>query len=340
MSSVMQVCSSALRGAIIAPRGRKLVVSDLSNIEGRTLAWLAGEQWKLDAFRAFDAGDGPDLYKLAYARAFQIHADAVDKSQRQVGKVMELALGYQGGVGAFCTFARAYGIDLDELAALAGPTVSDEVMDRAAVAYQWTLERRKPTHGLSEHTWLVCDALKQMWRLAHPQTAALWPEVEQAARLAMAEPGTAQTAGPLLVRRDGAWLRIRLPSGRYLCYPGVSYQADPDALPGEDADSVLTYMGQNQQTRKWQRLYTYGGKLVENVTQAVACDVLASPMPSIDAAGYQIVLSVHDELITETPDTPEYTVAELSRRMATPPEWAPDLPLAAAGFESYRYRKD
>ncbi|ENC9176888.1 DNA polymerase, partial [Salmonella enterica subsp. diarizonae serovar (6),14:z10:z] len=92
--NIMELTSSALRGCIMAPAGKKLVVSDLSNIEGRKLAWLAGEQWKLDAFREYDEGTGPDLYKLAYARAFNISPDDVDKYQRQIGKVMELGLGF------------------------------------------------------------------------------------------------------------------------------------------------------------------------------------------------------------------------------------------------------
>ncbi|EMS7588382.1 DNA polymerase, partial [Salmonella enterica subsp. enterica serovar Newport] len=121
--NIMELTSSALRGCIMAPEGKKLVVSDLSNIEGRKLAWLAGEQWKLDAFREYDEGTGPDLYKLAYARAFNISPDNVDKYQRQIGKVMELGLGFGGGVAAFLTFALVYGLDLDELANAALPNI-------------------------------------------------------------------------------------------------------------------------------------------------------------------------------------------------------------------------
>ena len=99
-------------------------------------------------------------------------------------------------------------------------------------------------------------------------------------------------------------------------------------------------MGVNQYSRKWSRLKTYGGKLAENVTQAVSRDVLASSMPTIEAAGYQIVLTVHDEDITETPDHPEFNADHLAGLMATNPKWAKGLPLAAAGFEAYRYRKE
>jgi DNA polymerase len=96
----------------------------------------------------------------------------------------------------------------------------------------------------------------------------------------------------------------------------------------------------NQYTRQWGRIKTYGGKLIENCTQAFARDILAYNMPAIEAAGYEIVLSVHDELLTETPDLPEYTAETLGSMMATAPSWARGIPLAAAGFETTRYRKD
>ena len=102
----------------------------------------------------------------------------------------------------------------------------------------------------------------------------------------------------------------------------------------------ITYMGVNSYSRKWQRLKTYGGKLVENVTQAAARDILAGNMPLIEDAGYSIVLTVHDEVITEAPDTEDFNDKALSALLSTNPEWAPDIPLNAGGFEAYRYRKD
>ena len=87
-------------------------------------------------------------------------------------------------------------------------------------------------------------------------------------------------------------------------------------------------------------MQTYGGKLAENVTQAVSRDILAASMQGIEDAGYQIVLTVHDEIIAEAPDEEDFDAAALAAVMTSTPDWAKGLPLAAAGFETYRYRKD
>lgn len=326
--NVMELTSSALRGCIMAPAGKKLVVSDLSNIEGRKLAWLAGEQWKLAAFRQYDEGTGPDLYKLAYAKAFNITPEDVTKYQRQIGKVMELGLGFGGGVAAFLTFALVYGLDLEELATAALPNIPRDVQREAKSWYDESV-KRKATYGLSERVFIACDSLKRLWRRAHPETCEFWYQLERTVRAAIATPKKTLYCGYLKVRRDGAWLRIQLPSGRALCYPSPSIEK-----------GNITYMGINSYSRKWQRLKTYGGKLVENVTQAAARDVLAGNMPLIENAGYSIVLTVHDEVICEAPDTDDYTDAALSSLLSTNPKWAPDIPLNAGGFEAYHYRKD
>ena len=323
MNSTTELLSAAIRGVIIAPRGKKLVVADLSNIEGRILAWLAGEEWKLQAFRDFDAGVGHDLYKLAYAKAFGIKPEDVDKAMRQIGKVMELALGYQGGVGAFLTFAAAYGIDLEVL--VDGAVLLDESRDFLT----WMRKQKGFSQsGLSDEAWIVCDSFKRLWREAQPATSSWWKELEEVCVNAVNYPGNTFECRRHKIRRDGAWLRIRLPSGRYLCYP--SPQLD---------DGKLSYMGINQYSRQWARLRTYGGKLVENITQAAARDILASSMQSIEDSGYEIVLTVHDEIIAEAPDSDKFNSDDLAALMSTPPSWAEGLPLAAAGFEAYRYRK-
>ncbi|NRN27879.1 DNA polymerase [Photorhabdus heterorhabditis] len=326
--NVMELTSSALRGCIIAPKGKKLVVSDLSNIEGRVLAWLAGEDWKTQAFRDFDEGSGHDLYKLAYARAFNIQPEEVTKDQRQIGKVMELGLGYGGGVGAFLTFAAAYSLDLEALADAALANIPASVQRESLSWYKKSVEQKK-TYGLTERVFITCDSLKRMWRNAHPEISTFWYELEETVKRAIAMPKVTLQCRTLKIRRDGNWLRIQLPSGRAVCYPSSQLQ-----------DGKITYMGVNTYSRKWQRLYTYGGKLVENVTQAVARDVLAGNMQQIEQAGYEIVLTVHDEVITEAQDTSTFSHQHLSELLATNPPWALDLPLNAGGFEAHRYRKD
>lgn len=348
---VMELCSSAIRGCIVAPPGKKLVVADLSNIEGRMLAWLSGETWKLKAFADYDTiigwttdkkgkpkaiRKGPDLYALAYAKAFGVTVDEVmdnydfgDGFMRQIGKVLELALGYEGGVGAFITFAAVYGIDLEDMAERAFDSIPADVLEDAAGMLAWRRKKKLTTYGLSDRAFIVCESFKRLWRDAHPATASWWKELEEAARLAIQNPGTAYKSRKITAIRTGAWLRLVLPSGRSLCYPS----------PKIDAKGKISYMGVDQYTRKWQRISTYGGKLAENCTQAAARDVMAYAMPEAEAAGYEIVLTVHDELITEAPDTDDYSADGLAEIMARVPSWAPGLPLAAAGFEDYRYHK-
>lgn len=326
--NVSELCVNAVRGALVAPSGKKLAIADLSNIEGRVCAWLAGEDWKIDAFKAFDAGVGSDLYKIAYGRSFDKQPDDVTKDERQVGKVMELALQFQGSIGAFSTMGAIYGVSLPE----------DVVLD-----------------------------IVRAWRKAHPRICSLWWDTEKAARMAIKHPGESYTVRMLTLdtREDEfgvLWLRMRLPSGRYLCYPRPEITAEycptcfgEGTLKWEGRDlpchgcggskknpkgGQITYEGVNQYTKKWQRLDTYGGKFIENATQATARDVFMSGLRRAMENGYQVVMQVHDELVCEVPDEPAYTHQALASMMATNPGWSVGLPLAAAGFETYRYRKD
>ncbi|MNO88863.1 DNA polymerase I, thermostable [compost metagenome] len=271
--TVMEKCSSAVRGVFIAPKGKKFVIADLSNIEGRVLAWLAGEEWKLQAFRDFDAGNGFDLYKLAYAKAFGIDPADVDKDMRQIGKTMELALGYAGGVGAFITFSLAFNIDLEAMAEKAYDAIPKQTLEDAESFLEWQLGQGRSQFGLSDKAFIVCDSFKRLWREAHPSIASYWKELENCMRSAINNPGQTLTCRRHKIRRDGAWLRVMLPSGRYLCYPS----------PRVEEDGGITYMGINQYTRKWERIRTYGGKACENLTQGCARDVLGYSMPRIEA---------------------------------------------------------
>ena len=193
----------------------------------------------------------------------------------------------------------------------------------------WTKKKRRSTFGLSDRAWLACESLKTAWRLAHPKISAFWGEMEDTIRRACLNPNVTYACGLLKIRRQKAWLYIRLPSGRCLCYPGVQV----------DDKNTISYMGKNQYTRKWQRIGSYGGKFFENCCQGVARDVMAYNMPDIEAAGYETLLTVHDEIITEAPDIPEFNPEHLSKLLAAHKPWSQGLPLASAGFEAYRYRK-
>lgn len=289
----------ALRGAIVAEEGKKFVVADLSNIEGRVLAWLAGEEWKLEAFRAYDAGTGHDLYKIGAGRILRKRPEDVTDDERQImGKVPELACGFQGAAGAFGTMAALYGLDLSE----------DRVKE---IVFNWREQN---------------SAIKQFWY-----------DMEEAARLATRNPGVTIDCGKIKFNRWREWLRMQLPSGRVLCY------CQPAEVPHPKFENSvsLSYLGINGYTRKWERIHTYGGKLTENAVQAVARDVLKTNSHAIEHAGYEIILPVHDETVTEVPDTNAYTTDGLCAILAQTPWWADDkLPLSAGGFETKRYKKE
>lgn len=329
---VLGLASSCLRGLIVAGPGNKLVVSDLANIEGRFMAWIAGEAWKIEAFAKYDRKVGPDLYKLSYARAFDIDPnDIADEGddRRQVGKVMELALQYYGGVGAFCSMAETYHLKLDKLAESAWSVIPALIL--ADSRKLWVkAQRSHRTYGLPEKQWLVCQSLVTMWRRAHPKIVAFWAALDTAIKAAIRNPGKPYPAGDkITVDRKGNWLRIKLPSGRYLCYPAP-----------RSSEDGRSFIGINPYTKQWVRISTYSGKDAENVTQGGCADILMDGLLAADDAGYNPVLSVHDEAVTEPPDADAYNERGLSRILCRASRrWTTGLPLAAKGFSGPRYRK-
>jgi len=299
----MTVISDCLRGMICAAPGHELMAADFANIEGRVLAWLAGEQWKLDAFTAYDQKKGPDIYKLGYAKSFRIPVEEVTKDQRFIGKVQELALGYQGSVGAFQTMARGYGV-----------VVSDA----------------------------LAEEIKTAWREAHPNIVKYWYSLEDSAKHAVMNPGYYFDSKGVTFLVKGSFLFCKLPSGRVLTYPYPKLK--PIMTPwGEDKEQVH-YMSVDGKTKKWQETHTYGGKLAENVTQAVSRDILADAMLRVEAHGYQIVMHVHDEIVVEGPVIPEgvgitHSLRNFETLVAQVPAWASGLPIAVEGWKGKRYRK-
>jgi DNA polymerase len=331
-AETMGLAASSLRGLIVAPSGRKLLWADLAGIESRKMAWLAGEEWKLEAFRDYDMGVGPDLYKSSIARSFGKDLDWFDWDDavaqwRQCGKVQELALQYYGGVGAYCSLADTYHLNLDAMAAAAWSTLPYDVKAQATEAWHKAVKRNR-IYGLEQRTWIVCQSLVLLWRAAHPAIVKFWYALENAVFAVIRSPDCAINVGRVTVDRRGSWVRIRLPSGRYLCYPAVHQD-----------DRELSFIGINPYTRQWHRISTYSGKLAENIVQASATDILFDGLMAAADEGYNPILTVHDELLCEPPDSAEFTPERLSEIMCTSSFWAEGLPMTAKGIMGYRYRK-
>lgn len=369
---VSKLAATTVRSCIVPEKGNRFVVADYSNVEGRGLAWIAGEQTALDVFTA-----GRDIYCETAGKMFRLDPGFIKdnrKDLRQIGKACELGLGYGGGVAAFLQFAKNLGLDLYQMAQDMDGTFPDHIWSAARRGFEFARIQEKnkrapkgkkadrPSYDLPRKVWMTCDAIKRMWRESHPETVAFWQDLEYAAQAAIKNPGRAFWAGAQVrengdravkitrtFTRDefgdkvpGWWLKVELPSGRVLSYPGIglSVELEVDEETGKKNKRVrIKYQGENQTTRQWGWQFTYGGKLAENIVQALCRDLLAWSMPVVEAAGYPIILSVHDELITETPDDDRYNVAELEEAMCHLPSWARGFPLAAEGDIMYRYRK-
>ena len=280
----MVALSSCLRSMIVPAPGNRLLVVDFNAIEARVLAWLAGEQEPLDVFAT-----GQCIYCHAATSIYGRTITKANKDERQIGKVAVLALGYQGGVGAFQTMAKAYRVEIeDELA----------------------------------------DDIKVKWRKANRNIVRFWYDLETAATSAVRHTGTAFNAGPITFKVHGDFLFAKLPSGRRLAY----YQP-------RLGNNGLEFWGTDSRLGgRWAKLNTYGGKLAENVTQAVSRDLLADAMLRVEAAGYSVVMHVHDEIVAEVPKH-FGSLEEFERLICEIPEWATGLPIAVEGFSCERYRK-
>lgn len=330
----MDVIASMIRGALVPEAGNKLVVADLAGIEGCVLPWLAGEETELARIRDQQAGIGYDAYVWAYARAHGIDPKDVTKEMRTKGKPISLAFGYGGGVGALVSMAAIYGVDLDDMALQSRSSLPAWAIEEAEGMYEWASKSKakfeKFVRGLSKETFVVCDALKRVWRKDHPETVKLWDALEENFKLAICNPGETFKYRNLTFRRDGNWLRIQLPSGDFLCYPS----------PRITEKGAIRFMGVKQFTKRWSELETFGGRLSENVTSGTARGILKHGMIAADKENYEIVLHAHDEIAAEVGDNDNYSVGVLSQLMTTGLYWCDGLPLAAAGYEGPRYKKE
>lgn len=295
--NVPDTLSQLVRTAFIPSPGNVLMVADFSAIEARIIAWLAGEQWRLDVF----ASHGK-IYEASASAMFGVPLEKIVKGRpeyelRQKGKIAELALGYQGSVGALISMgATNMGLSEDEL---------PDIVHR--------------------------------WRSANKRIVDLWYSMERAA-LEVMRTGRPVGVKGLILAREGDYehgqdfFTITLPSGRKLFYPR------PFLSQNDFGKEALHYHGVGT-NRKWMVISTYGGKLVENCVQAIARDCLAEALMRVSAAGYEMVMHIHDEVVI---DVPEYQ-ANLDRVceiMGRPIDWAPGLILTADGFVTDFYMKD
>lgn len=305
---LLDALADSLRGMLIASPGKDFITADFSAVEARVLAWLAGEESVLKVFR-----EHGKIYEHTAAAIYRKPMEKVTKDERQIGKVSVLALGYQGGVGAFQSMAKNYFVKVPD--------------DQA-------------------------EQIKVAWRESHPAIVRYWYQLEEAAMEAV-QTGRKVFAGPkgrqVCFLKKGSFLWCRLPSGRALCYPFPEIREVE--TPWGDMKDALTYMTVVNDTKgkiledpassgKWQRISTYGGSLAENITQAVARDLLAEAMIRLEEKGFPVCMHIHDEVVTEVPeDAPEDTLSKVESIMAEVPAWAEGLPLTAEGWRGKRYRK-
>lgn len=295
--------SQLIRTAFVAAPGNVLIDADFSAIEARVISWVAGEEWRLEVFRTHGK-----IYEASASQMFGVPLERIKKGNpeyalRQRGKVAELALGYQGGVGAMRN------MDVGNLLADLSDDEVQEIVNR--------------------------------WRSTNPKIRNMWYDFDSAAAEVIVNGGTVRVRDCVLAReydclRGTTCMTITLPSGRKL------YYIDPAVGENRWGGSSLSYMGMDQTTKKWKRIETYGGKLVENCVQAIARDCLAQAIEHLEAAGLPVVFHVHDEVVIDV--APFGTDAEMLDKvvgiMTRPIPWAQGLPLGADGWVGQFFKKD
>lgn len=282
------ILSQLIRTMLIAKPGCKFIVADFSAIEARVLAWLAGEEWRMEAFK-----NGEDIYCASASQMFGVPVvkHGINGELRQKGKVAELACGYGGAAGALISMgALDMGLSEEEL-----PDLIDD------------------------------------WRNSNPKIVQFWWDIEKAAIESIKDHKDRQV-GRIGVSFSNNTLWLQLPSGRRLAY------VKPKLQPNRFGRLSITYEGLGQ-NNKWCRIETYSGKLVENITQATARDLLAEAMWRIEKAGLEIVGHVHDEVILEIPED-GVTIEDVCQIMNQNPKWADGICLSSAGYSGSYYFKD
>lgn len=334
----MSAVSDMLRSCIIASEGNRLIAADYSSIEGRVTAWVAGEHDEIEAYRANDAGTGAGIYEIAAGGIFSVDPFKVTKDQRQVGKAASLALGFGGGVLAFYSMAGIYGIDMAPVYPILQRTADPDVWERAEKRYDECFERQDTgTDLLTREAWIASEVTKVLWRAKHPATVRLWSGLQDAAFNAVSDPGSIHTYGPISYVMRKGFLWCRLPSGRCLAYGNP--QIRDRKTPWGETRPAVTAMSVDSQTKRWQRTALYGGLLTENVVQAIARDLMAHGSLTAEAAGYAVMMTVHDEDVANVP-IGVGSLAGFEAALCDLPAWAAGIPLVAAGYEARAYKKD
>lgn len=307
--SINDTLSQLIRTAFVATPGNVLIDADFSAIEARVISWLAGQEWRLEVFRTHGK-----IYEASASQMFHVPIEKIKKGNpeyalRQRGKVAELALGYQGGVSAMRRMD--VGHNLDDLS-------DDEV--------KGIVDRWRETNSMIRDLWNIVDS------------AAITVITNGGAQTIRSETTDAiiTLACELDVITGTRYMTILLPSGRKLYYPS------PEIGVNRWGNPSVSYTGQNQTTKRWERVETYGGKLVENIVQAIARDCLAIAIENLEAQGLHVVFHIHDEVVIDTPAwADEDTMLETVTKIMTKPiPWAQMLPLNADGWVDKFFKKD
>lgn len=325
----LSVLSECIRSFITAAPGHELLVCDYASIEARVLAWFAGQESTLEIFRG-----GGDVYRHAASDIFGISTENVDSTQRQVGKVAVLALGYGGGVGAFQTMAKGYGVKMAPAFEALWSRADKDQRNWGERSYK----ENKTRFEIEADEYIASELTKVFWREANAHIVDFWHDLESSAIYSVKNPKLKITnkRGNVIFTTNGSFLWCRLPSGGVTCYPYPEVKIVQTPWGAEKP--ALTYMSEDGPSKKWQRFSTYGGSLAENVTQSLSRDLLADAMIRLESLGYPIVAHVHDEIVCER-KTGEGSVEEMADVMSILPDWAADLPISATGWRGFRYRK-
>lgn len=307
--SINDTLSQLIRTAFVATPGNVLIDADFSAIEARVISWLAGQEWRLEVFRTHGK-----IYEASASQMFHVPIEKIKKGNpeyalRQRGKVAELALGYQGGVSAMRRMDTGH--NLDDLS-------DDEV--------KGIVDRWRETNSMIRDLWNIVDS------------AAVTVITNGGAQTIRSETTDAviTLACELDIITGTRYMTILLPSGRKLYYPS------PEIGVNRWGNPSVSYMGQNQTTKRWEKVETYGGKLVENIVQAIARDCLAIAIENLEAQGLHVVFHIHDEVVIDTPAwADEDTMLETVTKIMTKPiPWAQMLPLNADGWVDKFFKKD